>query len=80
MLQDIKKLQASKTAKILTAFLILHKKKKQLLIFLTMLTQTDYIIISIKYRHSKKNKAWKTEYQKTDAWLGILCKAVKTKH
>ena len=40
MLQDIKKLQACKTTKILTAFLTLHKKK-QLLIFLTMLTQTD---------------------------------------
>ena len=46
MLQDIKKLQACKTAKILTAFLILHQKK-QLLIFLTMLTQTDYVIISL---------------------------------
>ena len=40
MLQDIKKLQACKTTKILTAFLTLCKKK-QLLIFLTMLTQTD---------------------------------------
>ena len=29
-----------------------------------------------KYRHRKKIKAWKTEYE----WLGNLCRAVKTKH
>ena len=39
MLEDIKKLQACKTAKILTTFLILRQKKKNDI--LTMLTQTD---------------------------------------
>ena len=78
MLQDIKKLQACQTAKILAAFLILHKKK-QLLIFLTMLTQTDYVIISLlNTAIEKKNKAWKTECQKTDEWLRILWEAINT--
>ena len=59
MLQDIKILPACKTAKILTAFLILRKKKKKLVIFLTMLTQTNNF--PFKYRHRKQIKAWKTE-------------------
>ena len=41
MLEDIKKFQACKTAKILTTFLILRQKKKKNNDILTMLTQTD---------------------------------------
>ena len=79
MLQDIKKLEACQTAKILAAFLILHKKN-QLLIFVTKLTQTDYVIISLLNTaiEKKKNKAWKTECQKTDEWLHILWEAINT--
>ena len=55
MLQDIKKLEACQTAKILAAFLILHKKK-QLLIFVTKLTQTDYVIISLLNTAIEKKK------------------------
>ena len=58
VLQISKKLPASDTAKIRTAFLILHKKK--LLIFLTMLTQTDRSLrltnnFPFKYRHRTKH-------------------------
>ena len=45
-----------------------------------MLTQTDYVIISPLNTVIEQKKIWKTECQKTDEWLGILCKAVKTKH
>ena len=41
VLQIYKILPACDTAKIRTALLISRKKKKQLLIFLTVLTQTD---------------------------------------
>ena len=68
-MQDIKKLQACKTAKILTAFLILHKKKQELLlIFLTMLTQTDYVIIS--FLNTIIEKKWSLENRMPeDRWV-----------
>ena len=44
-----------------------------------MLTQTDYVIISLlNTAIEKKNKAWKTECQKTDEWLRILWEAINT--
>ena len=77
MLPDIKKLQASKKAKILTAFLIFRKKKQSYSNHVNTYRLTNNF--HFKYRHRKKLKLGKQNV-KTDEWLGNLCKALKTKH
>ena len=68
-----KKLPACKTAKILTAFLIL-RKKKSIIVF------NHGLIISLWNTVIEKTiKAWKTEYEDRQV-LGNLCRAVRTKH
>ena len=70
MLQDIKNCKPIKL-KILSAFLILHKKITNIFNHVN----TDWLIISLLNTVIEKNYSLEK-----NEWLGNLCKAFKTKH
>ena len=71
-----KKLPACKTAKILTAFLLM--RKKSIIVFNHV--NTDWLIISLLNTVIEKKLKLGKQNMETDKWLGNLCRTVKTRH
>ena len=70
-----KKLPACKTAKMLTAFLILRK----IITYIFNHVIIEWLIISLLNTVIEKKIKLGKQNVKTDEWLGNLCKAVNTK-